>query len=101
MSKTKPEAKNAKFVTLTQPLRRGENELTEITLLKPSVLSLKGLKMFDVLQVDVDAYIQLLPRITTPALTKTELQNMDPVDFTVLCTETIGFFVPSEATLEA
>ena len=102
MSKTtKPEAKNAKFVTLTEPLRRGETELTEITILKPNVLTLKGLKMFEIMQIDVDTYIQLLPRITAPALTKNELQNMEAVDFTALCLETVGFFVKAEATLDA
>ena len=45
---------NSKVITLTNPLVRGENKITEITVNKPTVPALKGLKMFDVLQMDVD-----------------------------------------------
>ena len=95
---TKEQAKNAKFVTLNTPILRGEKEITEITLLKPNVLALKGLKMMDVMQMDVDAYINLLPKITTPTLTKADIYALEPEDFTALCTETIGFFVKTEQT---
>ena len=39
---------NSKVITLTNPLVRGENKITEITVNKPTVPALKGLKMFDV-----------------------------------------------------
>lgn len=87
-----------KQVTLSVPVVRGETEITEISLTKPNVAALKGLKMFDVMQLDVDAYCQLLPRITTPSLTKADILNLDTADFTALCTETVGFFVKNEAT---
>ena len=45
---------NTKIITLTNPITRGENQITEITVNKPTVPALKGLKMFDVLQMDVD-----------------------------------------------
>ena len=51
---------NSKVITLTNPLVRGENKITEITVNKPTVPALKGLKMFDVLQMDVDALQVLL-----------------------------------------
>lgn len=95
---------NTKQVTLTQALVRGEKEITEISVLKPNIAALKGLKMFDVMQMDVDAYCQLLPRVTSPALTKVEVLNLDPIDFTALCSEIVGFFVktePAEAVMEA
>ncbi|OOR99097.1 phage tail protein [Canicola haemoglobinophilus] len=89
-----------KTVTLIQPLKRGETEINEIRLIKPNVNALKGLKMFDVMQMDVDAYCQLLPRITQPSLGKVEILNLDPIDFTALCSETIGFFVKTETNEE-
>ncbi|MFZ7109587.1 phage tail assembly protein [Avibacterium avium] len=95
---------NTKQVTLIQALVRGEKEITEISVLKPNIAALKGLKMFDVMQMDVDAYCQLLPRVTSPALTKADVLNLDPIDFTALCSEIVGFFVktePAEAVMEA
>lgn len=59
---------NTKIISLTNPITRGENQITEITVNKPTVPALKGLKMFDVLQMDVDALQVLLARVTTPVL---------------------------------
>ena len=98
---TQTEAKNAKFVTLQEPIKRGTSEISEITVMKPTVPALKGLKMFDLLQLDTDAYITLLPRITLPSINKNELLALDPADFTELTTATIGFFVKPEAEVTA
>ena len=62
---------NADHVDLLA-IKRGEKEFTEITMLKPTVAALKGLKMFDVLQMDVDALQVLLPRVTQPMLHKND-----------------------------
>lgn len=58
-----------------------KQEINEIRLIKPNVNALKGAKMFDVMQMDVDAYCQLLPRVTQPSLGKMEILNLDPIDF--------------------
>lgn len=92
-----------KQVTLIQPIMRGENEIKEINILKPNIAALKGLKMFDVMQMDVDTYCQLLPRVTSPSLTKADVLNLDPIDFTALSSEVVSFFVKTEteAVMEA
>ena len=94
---------NSKVITLTNPLVRGENKITEITVNKPTVPALKGLKMFDVLQMDVDALQVLLPRVTSPVLHKADFATMEVADFTELTTAAVGFLgknseVETEAT---
>lgn len=94
MAKVKTD--NQKTVTLTAGIRRGENTITDIVINKPNVFSLKGLKLVDVLNVDVDAITKLLPRITQPALTEMEIKSLDIVDFTELATSVITFFIKQD-----
>ena len=82
---------NTKIITLTNPITRGENQITEITVNKPTVPALKGLKMFDVLQVDVDAIHVLLARVTAPVLHKSDLVTIVVADFTELAAAADGF----------
>ena len=89
-----------KIVTLDTPIKRNEKEFTEITVLKPTVAALKGLKMFDVLQMDVDALQVLLPRVTQPMLHKNDFINMEVADFTELVTAVIGFLAKNSAEEE-
>ena len=89
---------NTKIISLTNPITRGENQITEITVNKP-----KGLKMFDVLQMDVDALQVLLVRVTTPVLHKSDFVTMEVADFTELAAAAVGFLgrnseVETEAT---
>lgn len=81
----------SKIIELINPITRGEKAFTEITVLKPTVPALKGLKMLDVLQMDVDALQVLLPRITQPMLHKADFINMEVDDFTDLATAAVGF----------
>ncbi|EGP02917.1 hypothetical protein AAUPMG_12161, partial [Pasteurella multocida subsp. multocida str. Anand1_goat] len=41
------------MIALSVAIQRGDQEIKEVQVLKPTVPALKGLKMFDVLQVDV------------------------------------------------
>ncbi|QDJ13064.1 phage tail protein [Mergibacter septicus] len=91
---------NKKVIKLSSTLKRGETEFSEVEVAKPTVLSLKGLNMINVLNADVDTLTTLLPRITYPMLHKTEIQQLDIADFTELATATIGFFVKTEQTEE-
>lgn len=87
-----------KMIELINPIVRGEKEFKEIIVLKPTVPALKGLKLVDVLQVDVDAMQLLLPRITQPMLHKADFTNMEVDDFTELATAAIGFLGKKSAT---
>ncbi|WP_279458949.1 phage tail assembly protein [Actinobacillus delphinicola] len=83
---------NTKIVAFDKPLMRGKLEIQEVELIEPTVNTLKGLRVLDVLQLDVDAYTTLLPRITNPALTPAEISQLSPADFISLCTECVSFF---------
>ncbi|KFA28137.1 tail protein, partial [Xanthomonas vasicola pv. vasculorum NCPPB 1326] len=48
---------------------RGEQTITQINVRKPGAGELRGLKLTDVLQLDVTALATLLPRISSPTLT--------------------------------
>lgn len=90
-------------VNLTQPIKRGENSIASVVLRKPEVGSLRGLKMTDILQMDVNAMMALLPRISEPALLPAEISAMDPADFMELAGRIVGFFLSPEqqAQIEA
>ena len=75
---------NTKTITLKQPITRGESQITEIQVRKPNVPALKGLKLLDLMQSDVNAVSTLLPRITQPMLTKADIDRLDIADFTKL-----------------
>ncbi|EPQ4961208.1 TPA: phage tail assembly protein [Klebsiella pneumoniae] len=96
-------------VILSKPLKRGDQEITTITIndnIKQAG-SLRGLRLVDVLNFDFDAVSTLLTRITTPSLTSSDVGSMATGDFTALCEEITPFLtkpapsVPSEAETES
>lgn len=87
---------NTVVVDLDYGINRGSDVIQSITLRKPKTGALRGLKLSDVLSSDVNALIQLLPRITNPALTAAEIADLDPADFTSLATGVISFFATQE-----
>ncbi|MGC6408479.1 phage tail assembly protein [Bisgaard Taxon 45] len=89
-----------KSIVLSTPIQRGDQEIKEIQVLKPTVQALKGLKMFDVVQVDVNAMEILLPRITVPKLHKADFAQMDIEDFTELATAAVNFLVKNSTETE-
>lgn len=88
-------------VTLETPIQRGDTSITQIALRRPKTGELRGLMMTELLQMEVNATSKLLTRVTSPALTKPEIDAMDPADFTSLATEVVGFFVTRQAMAEA
>lgn len=78
-------------VTLSKPIERTSGAITELTLRKPATGELRGLKLMDLLQMDVNALSILLPRIAQPTITKADIDALDPVDATALGLEVIGF----------
>ncbi|OOF82494.1 phage tail protein [Rodentibacter ratti] len=88
----------SKIITLSLPIMRGDKKITDITVIKPTVPALKGLKMFDVLQMDVDALQVLLPRVTQPVLHKADFSAMEVADFTELSAAAVGFLGKNSET---
>ncbi|OOF70588.1 phage tail protein [Rodentibacter caecimuris] len=88
----------SKIITLSLPIMRGDKKITDITVIKPTVPALKGLKMFDVLQMDVDSLQKLLPRVTQPVLHKADFDTMEVADFTELSAAAVGFLGKNSET---
>lgn len=86
--------KNENTVVLETPLKRGETEIKQVELMKPNAGALRGVRLSDLAGSDVDSLITVLPRITQPALTKTECNNLDPADLITLAGKVIGFLSP-------
>ena len=91
-------AKLSEPVVLAQPITRdGADPIATVSVRKPDVGALRGLKLFDVLQMDVNAMARLLPRITSPALLPDDVETLDPQDLMALSAAVVGFFAPDGA----
>lgn len=88
-------------ITLVMPIRRGKETIDAVTLDKPSVGALRGLKLTNVLQMDVSAMLVLLPRITRPALTPDEVAGLDPADLLSCAGQVVSFFMTAEQMAQA
>lgn len=78
---------------LLYPIKRGETEISEVTLRKPNTGALRGLKMVEILRMDVNSMLLLLPRISEPALLPAEAGELDPADLMQLSNEVVSFFM--------
>jgi hypothetical protein len=87
-------------LTLITPVKREGGDIALITLRKPDVGSLRGLKLTDILQMDVNAMLVLLPRVTEPALMPNEVAALDPADLMTLAGRCVGFFLSPEQQAE-
>lgn len=88
--------KSDPFVTLCEPIKVGDEKISTVTLRKPQAGDLRGLKLANILQLDVNAMITLLPRITSPALSPDQVADLDPADFTDLASKVVVFFARPE-----
>jgi len=86
----------AGLVVLDSPIQRGEVTITQVQLRKPDAGSLRGIKLADLLQMDVGAVGVLLPRISTPTLTTADVNKLDPADLLTFATEVSTFFLPKK-----
>lgn len=85
-----------KIITLDNPIKRGDQVITEVTLRKPDAGTLRGTKLVDILQGDFDAHMKIMPRITDPILLAPELERMAPEDFSEMIAGLMGFFMTKE-----
>lgn len=84
---------NMPVITLDEPIKRGEQTITEVRLRKPKAGELRGTQLVNLLHMDIGALETVLPRITMPTLTKHEVANLDPADITQFGTELSGFLL--------
>jgi len=80
-------------VTLDTPIVRGETTVSQVLVRKPGAGELKGVSLINLLQMDVNALITVLPRVTVPTLLQHEVAALDPADLMQLGTEVVGFLM--------
>lgn len=77
-------SENTKNVTLDIALKRGDKTHNAVNIRKPAAGDLRGTRLTDVANIEVDALIKVLPRISTPPLNEHELSTMNGADFLAL-----------------
>lgn len=83
-------------ITLNTPIKAGDKSIEQLTLTKPMIGQVRGVKIFDLLQGDTDAYIELLPRITSPAINKAQASSLDLTDFLQIIEVVGGWFAEAK-----
>ncbi len=85
-----------KPVELEFGFKRGDNQVNEITLIKPNTGHCRGLSLKDVLSFEINALAVLLPRITLPAMTAQEVYSLELMDTLKIAEGITGFLEKPE-----
>lgn len=96
-----PPEKNPNLVELETPIKRGETEITEITLHKPNSGALRGCSLRGLLEFQANDIITVIPRVTDPQLTPAEAATLDPVDLLQIGAKVADFLLTKRARDEA
>lgn len=80
-------------VTLIEPLTIDGEDIAEITLRRPNGGDLRGLKLSELLQLDVGSVMRLVPRISAPYVSESQMAEMSAADLTKFATGVVGFFI--------
>lgn len=86
---------NDNVITLENPVKRGEQIIDAITLIKPNAGTLRGVSLAAVANSEVDALIKVLPRMSAPSLTEQEVAALELPDLVALACKVIGFLSPN------
>ncbi|CAI1510556.1 phage tail assembly protein [Serratia fonticola] len=95
MKKEDKAAENPNVVTLDTPVKRGDTEIKSVTLIKPNTGTLRGVSLAAVAGSDVDALIKVLPRMTYPSLTESEVASLEWTDIVSFAGKVVGFLSPN------
>lgn len=80
---------------------RGDLTISQVNINKPKTGALRGLSLSDLLKLDVDTVIKLVPRVSTPPIAEHEVADLDPSDFLKISTAVVGFFGSTEQRQKA
>ena len=81
-------------VTFKDPIPYGDNPLKEITLRPPTAGDLRGVNIDGIGSMRVEELMTLVPRISTPAVTAAQLNELSARDVTKLFHSVQPFFIP-------
>lgn len=88
-------------VILDTPIRRGITAINNIILRKPNSGELRGVSLSELLQMDVNSLVKVVPRISSPTLTAIEVTSMDPADLFAIGTKVSGFLLQKSMKTDA
>ena len=89
-----------KPIILDEPIKREGGDITEVSLRQPNSGELRGLSLFDLLNMSVNSLQTLIPRISSPSITEAEFKNLCPADLVQLGTEVAGFLATKQQKQE-
>lgn len=102
MDKDKKIDVNTVVVKLEFPIERANNQTIEsLTIHKPKTRHLKGINNVDLANLNTDAVLKVLPRVTEPPVFADDLENLDPHDLIALGGAIVSFFASKEERREA
>ncbi|WP_392565133.1 phage tail assembly protein [Utexia brackfieldae] len=84
-----------KEIKLSTPIVSGKNEITKVTVRKPVTGDLRGVKLLNFVDADIDSLAKVLPRISTPTLSEQDVYQMDLSDLTQFVVEISDFLKPT------
>lgn len=90
-------AEDPNTVTLDEPIKRGAQRITAVTLRRPTSGELRGVTLSALANLDVAALVKLIPRISSPMLTPQDMDSLDPADLLQLAQVVGGFLLPKHA----
>jgi len=91
--KTEATLSTEKAIVLDTPIARGKEEIISVIVRKPQAGALRGTRLQALMDMDVNAMMTVLPRVTTPSLTAQEINEMDPADLVSLSVEVVTFLL--------
>lgn len=77
---------------LEHPIMIGDQRVEWLTLRQPQAGELRGLNLLDLSQLDIDALLTLLPRISTPTVQRIFGAQLHPADLMTIGKGVSGFF---------
>lgn len=82
-------------ITLNKPIKRGDTEIKEFDIREPNAGELRGIRLSDLLNGDIESLMTVLPRISSPILQKHEVSSLGAKDIATVAGEVMDFFMPA------
>lgn len=86
----------SKVITLNHPITRGDQTITAVTVRKPNSGALRGISILELIRMQTEAVMTVLPRVTEPTLIEAEVNQLDPSDLLQFGIEVAGFLLPPD-----
>lgn len=95
------EKKRFETVDLDNPLKRGDLEITKVTLRKPMGGDLAGTNIGDLYNMNVVAMSKVIPRISEPMIHAPEFMAMNGEDIAALSGQVVSFLLTRRQKADA